>query len=195
MNTDNITTNNEINQVTNTNTNANNESTSTQIKESSSSTQIKELLTKIFDDDQAKILIIDKTIAFVQSIIDQDKINQYIDEVKKIITIVRRDDSPFVEAIEVLPSIKNIIQDLYAHLELIKSAVLSKSDRDFVKNHIDIIGQTVIISALIEVEEFGLIDKSNLIKILNIVRVASVLSINMDVKKIFGLCCGRKNNQ
>ena len=153
------------------------------------SDEAKNILSEIFKNDAAKKALIDKSIAFVLIVIDKNKIKEYTDEVKKIIEIEKGDGSEFVEAIEILGCIKNILEDLYAHLEEIKAAALSKADRTFVKEHIDIIAQVVIVTALDALEEKNLIDQEILVKILSFVRIAAVLDINMNVSKFFP-CCG-----
>lgn len=149
------------------------------------SDQSKEILAEIFKNDPAKTAFIDKAVKFVLTIFDKSKIEEYTNEINKIIIIEKGNESEVVEVIEILVSIKNILEDLYSHLETIKETVLTKDDRQFVKNHIDIIAQVIIIVAIDEIEEKNLIDRETLLKILSFVKVATMIDINMNVKKNF----------
>ena len=162
------------------------------------SASAREILAQVFKDDAIKLAVIDRTIKFADVIIDKNKIREYTDEIKKIIAIEQKDDPILIESIEILGCIKNILEDLYSHLESIKKSVLTSSDRDFIKNNIDVIAQVVLVVAFDGVEESGLIDKDILIKILSFVRIAAVLDIDMHVSKFsafFSKCsCCKKTD-
>lgn len=143
----------------------------------------KEVLKEIFKNDAEKISVIERTIKFVDVILEKNKINEYVDEIKKIIAIEKKEDSVFIESIEILGCIKNILEDLYSHFESIKQSVLSKSDREFIKSNIDVIAQVVLIVAFDQIEDHQLVNQEILIKILSFVRVATVIDINMSVSK------------
>lgn len=143
----------------------------------------KSILSEIFKNDAIKLAVIDQTIKFVDTVIDKNKIREYVDEIKKIIVIEQKDDPIVIESIEILGCIKNILEDLYSHLESIKTSALSSTEREFVKNNIDIIAQVILVVAFDELEDSGFVEKDVLIKILSFVRIAAVLDINMHVSK------------
>lgn len=153
------------------------------------SDQAKAILTEVFANDSIKIAVIDKSIKFVLAVISKEKIDQYSLEVKNIIAIEQRNDLPAFEAIGILSCITNILEDLYAHLESIKVSELSANDRTFVKEHIDVIAQVVIVLAFDAIEDKNIVNQQILVLILSFVRVAAVLNINMKVKKCIGFCC------
>ncbi|XWV25886.1 hypothetical protein QJ857_gp1195 [Tupanvirus soda lake] len=154
------------------------------------SNEAKLLLSEIFKNEPSKLEIIDKTTNFVLAVISMKKIIQYRNEIKKIIDIENSDNHPSIEAIEIMISIKNILEDLYSHLESIKESNLTKQERSYVKDNIDIIAQVVIVLAIDAIEDKSIINQDVLIKILTFVKVASVIDINMHVKRSFLLCCG-----
>ena len=151
--------------------------------------QAKLVLTEVFKNDPVKIAVIDKSINFVLAVISKEKMDQYALEVKTIIAIEQRNDLPAFEAIGILSCITNILEDLYSHLESIKASKLTASDRAFVKEHIDVIAQVVIVLAFDAVEDKSNVSQQVLILILSFVRVAAILNINMKVKRCIGFCC------
>ena len=153
----------------------------------------KEVLAEVFKNDAAKKAVIDMAIVFVNKVIDNRKIAEYVKEVKKIIEIEKGDGSQIVEAIEIIGCIKNILVDLYSHLQEIKASALNKADRLFVKENIDIIAQVVIIKAIDELQERKLIDNETFVKILIIVKGLAALNIDMSITKKWFACCGKQN--
>lgn len=154
----------------------------------------KEILATIFKNDDEKKQNLEKAIRFVSAIVDGGKIKEYVDEIKKIIKIEKGDGSKFIEAIEILGCIANILVDLYDHLEAIKTVALDKNDREFIKSNIDIVAQVIIVVALDHIEEMNFIEKDVLIKILSFVRIAAAIDINMNIKKCFA-CFKPSQNQ
>ncbi|XWV24649.1 hypothetical protein QJ856_gp1135 [Tupanvirus deep ocean] len=156
------------------------------------SDEAKLLLSKIFKNEPEKLDIIDKTINFVLAVISLDKINQYRNEIKKIIDIENNDNPLSVGAVEIMISIRKILEDLYSYLESIKESKLSKQERAYVKDNIDVIAQVIIVLAMDAIEDKTVINQDTLLKILTFVKVASVIDINMKVNRSFLLCCGSR---
>ncbi|AGC02142.1 hypothetical protein H012_gp312 [Acanthamoeba polyphaga moumouvirus] len=154
--------------------------------------QSKEILKEIFKDDESKLSIIKDTVKFVSQIISKDKLEKYTNEIKRIIEIEKGNGSEVIESVEILISIRKIIEDLYNYLESIKKSLLDKSSRNFIKNNIDLIQQVVIILAIQGLDEINVINKDTLIKILSFVKTVNNISINMKIRNFFLTCCFKK---
>lgn len=154
----------------------------------------KEILNEIFQNDESKLNLIQDTIKFVTKIISREKLDKYTQEIKKIIQIEKGTGSEIIESVEILISVKKIIEDLYTYLESIKASVLDKSGRNFIKKNIDLIQQVVIILAIDRLDETNLIDKETLINILGFVKTVNNISINMKIRNFFLACCTKNNN-
>ncbi|QGR54135.1 hypothetical protein [Moumouvirus maliensis] len=151
--------------------------------------QSKEILNEIFKDEESKLAIIKDTVKFVTQIISKDKLEKYTNEIKRIIEIEKGNGSEIVESVEILISIRKIIEDLYNYLESIKKSLLDKSSRNFIKNNIDLIQQVVIILAIQGLDETNIINKDTLINILSFVKTVNNISINMKIRNFFLTCC------
>nr|AEX62537.1 hypothetical protein mv_R332 [Moumouvirus Monve] len=147
--------------------------------------QSKEILKEIFKDEESKLSIIKDTVKFVSQIISKDKLEKYTNEIKRIIEIEKGNGSEVIESVEILISIRKIIEDLYNYLESIKKSLLDKSSRNFIKNNIDLIQQVVIILAIQGLDEINVINKDTLIKILSFVKTVNNISINMKIRNFF----------
>ncbi|AQN68516.1 hypothetical protein [Saudi moumouvirus] len=154
--------------------------------------QSKEILKEIFKDEESKLSIIKDTVKFVSQIISKDKLEKYTNEIKRIIEIEKGNGSEVIESVEILISIRKIIEDLYNYLESIKKSLLDKSSRNFIKNNIDLIQQVVIILAIQGLDEINVINKDTLIKILSFVKTVNNISINMKIRNFFLTCCFKK---
>lgn len=155
------------------------------------SDQSREILRQVFINDPSKLVLINKTIGVVLRTFDKNKINKYSVEIRKNIIIEKGDDVEYMVGIDILNTIRIILQDLYLHYEINKES-LSKLDRKFIQNNIDIIAQVIIVLAIDIIPENELFDQEVLLKILIFVRATSVLDVDMSVRKYFGLCW-RKN--
>ncbi|AVL95002.1 hypothetical protein ma616 [Moumouvirus australiensis] len=151
--------------------------------------QSKEILNEIFKDEESKLAIIKDTVKFVTQIISKDKLEKYTNEIKRIIEIEKGNGSEIVESVEILISIRKIIEDLYNYLESIKKSLLDKSSRNFIKNNIDLIQQVVIILAIQGLDETNIINKDTLVNILSFVKTVNNISINMKIRNFFLTCC------
>ncbi|AZL89163.1 hypothetical protein QKC54_gp0676 [Megavirus baoshan] len=154
----------------------------------------KEILNEIFQNDESKLNLVQDTIKFVIKTISREKLEKYTQEIKKIIQIEKGTGSEIIESVEILISVKKIIEDLYTYLESIKASVLDKSGRNFIKKNIDLIQQVVIILAIDGLDETNLIDKETLINILGFVKTVNNISINMKIRNFFLACCTKNNN-
>jgi hypothetical protein len=154
-----------------------------------------QILNDIFKDDPVKLAVISKGVTFVDSIIDKNKIADYIAQVKKIVDIAKQNGSQTVGTVEILECVRSILLDLYDHLESIKQSSMSSADRDFVKSHIDVIAQVVLVVVFDDLVQAGVIDQPTLTKILSFVQIAAVLDINMNVSKFASLfkCCSKSS--
>ncbi|AEQ33452.1 hypothetical protein CE11_00763 [Megavirus courdo11] len=154
----------------------------------------KEILNEIFQEDETKRNLIQDTIKFIAKIISREKLEKYTQEIKKIIQIEKGTGSEIIESVEILVSVKKIIEDLYTYLESIKTSILDKSGRNFIKNNIDLIQQVVIMLAIDGLDEVNLIDKETLVNILGFVKTVNNISINMKIRNFFLACCTKNNN-
>ncbi|AGD92645.1 hypothetical protein LBA_00727 [Megavirus lba] len=145
----------------------------------------KEILNEIFQEDETKRNLIQDTIKFIAKIISREKLEKYTQEIKKIIQIEKGTGSEIIESVEILVSVKKIIEDLYTYLESIKASILDKSGRNFIKNNIDLIQQVVIMLAIDGLDEVNLIDKETLVNILGFVKTVNNISINMKIRNFF----------
>nr|URM62043.1 hypothetical protein [Mimivirus sp.] len=145
----------------------------------------KEILNEIFQDNEIKRNLIQDTVKFITKIISREKLEKYTQEIKKIIQIEKGTGSEIIESVEILVSVKKIIEDLYTYLESIKASILDKSGRNFIKNNIDLIQQVVIMLAIDGLDEVNLIDKETLINILGFVKTVNNISINMKIRNFF----------
>ncbi|AGF85111.1 hypothetical protein QJ854_gp671 [Moumouvirus goulette] len=154
--------------------------------------QSKEILNEIFKDEESKLSIIKNTVKFVSQVISKDKLRKYTNEIKNIIEIEKGNGSEIIESVEILISIRKIIEDLYNYLESIKKSLLDKSSRNFIKNNIDLIQQVVIILAIQGLDEINIINRDTLVNILSFVKTVNNISINMKIKNFFLTCCFKK---
>lgn len=148
------------------------------------------LMRQIMEDEFVPQLV-DKTIEFVIKFIGKNKLDSYSNEIRKIIMIEKgsQDNNGIIDGIEILTSVKTILKNLYGHFETIKHKELTKNDRNFVKQHINIISQIVLILSIYNLDEDSLIEDNILISILTFIRTVNTLNIDMKVKKTFASGC------
>ncbi|AKI80312.1 hypothetical protein QJ850_gp387 [Acanthamoeba polyphaga mimivirus] len=154
----------------------------------------REVLEEVFDLKTNSSLL-NNVIEFITKYLTPTKLQQYVDEIRKILDILGKELDTGIElSFEILVSIKNIIEDFYSYLESIKLDLLSKTDRLFVSKHIDLIQQTVIVLAIDKLDESDFISKESLVKILSFVKSINNLTINMKVGRFIPflkklICC------
>jgi hypothetical protein len=149
---------------------------------------VKSMFDEINKNNLEKQAVTAKTYKFALSIISKEKIDKYVEEIKKMIAIDKRDDPEWIEALEITNCIQVILMDLKEHLEQINESHLSKSDREFIKNHLDIFFQVVIVIAIDNIEDKNIIDKKVLLQILSIVRLLTLVAVNLKVQNCFSCC-------
>lgn len=152
------------------------------------SSQVQSLLAQIYSSDTAKLAEIGQTMNLIKNIIPPNQIGKYTDQIEQMINIIKSNQSASIEAMQLLPSIKNIIVDLYDYLERIKTNVLTPSNRLFVKNNIDMIVMATIIAAMVSTQDFNLINQTTMMNVLDIIKVLVSLNIDMDVKNCIVGC-------
>lgn len=135
--------------------------------------------------------LVEKSIEFVIKFIGKNKLDSYSNEIRKIIMIEKgsHDSNGVIDSIEILSSVKTILKNLYGHFEVIKHNELSKSERKFVKQNINVISQIVLILSIYNLDEDSLIEDKILINILTFIRTVNTLNIDMKVKKTFMSGC------
>lgn len=151
------------------------------------SLNIKNTLTIIFSDSSDKISKIDYAIGLTNNFISTDKISEFTNIVKKIIAAECENEKTVIKILDMLEPIKEIIDELYSELMLVKSDI-SYTDRNFIKNNIDIIVQTVILESCKELVDFGLVNQDEFIQVLIFIKTLYLAKIDMSVRKRFSIC-------
>ena len=168
----------------------------TQSTSTSTNTQefldIKATLSSIFSNSPQKIAQIDNAITLVNQIISIDQINQFISIVKNLVSVEHENEPTPIKILDMLEPIKEILDQLYSDLVLIK-ADLSGVNRTFIQNNIDVIAQVIILMSCKELIDLGYINQNELTKILIFINALHITNIDMTIKKCF-TCCNKNKN-
>lgn len=139
----------------------------------------KDILQIIYKDDPTSISLINRAQLFVLEIFSE-KLNTYALELSNMGNF---------DPLEFLSEIKPIISDVYETFSLIKFS-LSKSNKEFISNHIDLILIAVILFSMTKIPDPIMINNDNLIKTLNFVKHMSGMKLDLKINKCFLFCFG-----
>lgn len=152
--------------------------------------QIKKYLSIVYQDDDAKTKNIDRTIKLVDKLIDFNSVTIYIKKLNGVLHLDKKDDDHTITLLELVGPVKDIVLDIFAQIEQIKSS-LTKSNRKFIKANADLFALVCVISLFLKLDEEKLLNVDNFIVLLQSIARLTDVKIDLDVKKswknLFGL--------